>query len=261
VSSSVDNLDLAWQSIDGLCSTFTDDEWPRSTGCPGWTVQDVLAHLVDYEARALGRAAPDHTPHDLSHTRNDMGRHNEIGVDSRRQHSGHEVLEEFREVTARRLEQMRAWTGADLASETMTPAGPGTVADMLRLRVMDTWSHEQDMRRALDRPGATEGPVADEAIAYFTNLLPYVVGKRAGAPDGASVVFDMGPGRIVRIDVNGGRARLADAREAPASVTIAMPATTFAALVGGRDDAPADVAITGDESLGRSIVGSLTLMP
>jgi hypothetical protein len=40
-----------------------------------------------------------------------------------------------------------------------------------------------------------------------------------------------------------------------------MPVTTFAALVGGRDDAPDDVVIEGDEQLGRRVVGALGFMP
>ena len=56
-------------------------------------------------------------------------------------------------MTAERLARLRQLAGQDLAAQTMTPAGPGTVADMLTLRVMDSWSHEQDIRRAVGRPG------------------------------------------------------------------------------------------------------------
>ncbi len=261
MSSSAGNLATAWRSIDALCSTFTDDDWRQPTGCPGWSVQDALAHLVDYEARALGRPAPEHMPRDVSHTKNDMGRSNEVGVDYRRSCTGAEVLEEFREVTAARVEQMRGWTDDDLGREVMTPAGPGTLADMLTLRVMDTWTHEQDIRRALGRPGGCDGPVADEAIGYFVRFLPYVVGKRAQAPDGSTVVFDIGPGRRVPIEVVNGRARIAAEEPATPAVTITMPVGTFAAVVGGRSDVPDDIAIGGDQALGRKIVDSLTLMP
>jgi uncharacterized protein (TIGR03083 family) len=72
VSPSIDNLETTWSSIDALCSTLSQDEWTRSTGCPGWTVQDNLAHLIDYEARALGRPGPEHRPTDLSHTKNGL---------------------------------------------------------------------------------------------------------------------------------------------------------------------------------------------
>ena len=76
--------------------------------------------------------------------------------------------------------------------QTTTPAGPGTVADLLTLRVMHSWSHEQDIRRAVGRPGHTEGPAVEAAVAYFSRFLPYLVGKRAAAPDGAKVVFRIG---------------------------------------------------------------------
>jgi uncharacterized protein (TIGR03083 family) len=261
VNPSADNLAVAWRSIDALCSTFLEADWKQPTGCPGWTVQDALAHLVDYESRAVGRPAPEHTPSDVSHTKNDRGRSNEVGVDYRRARRGAEVLEEFREVTAARVAQMHRWTDEDLQREMMTPVGPGTVADMLTLRVMDTWTHEQDIRRAVGRPGSTDGAVADEAIAYFSRFLPYVVGKRAAAPDGATVVFEIGPGRRVRVEVVDGRARITESEPPSPTVTIAMPPTTFAALVGGRADVPDDVSIEGDRTIGRAVVESLVLMP
>src|SRR3954465_13820898 len=108
VSPSIDNLEQTWASLDALLASLSEDEWKRPTGCPGWTVQDNVSHLIDYEARALGRAAPEHTPADLSHTKNALGESNEVGVDFRRTHPGAEVLAEFREVTAARLTQLRA---------------------------------------------------------------------------------------------------------------------------------------------------------
>jgi len=85
---------------------------------------------VDYEARALGLPAPRHEPGPLPHVKNEMGRANEVGVDARRAMSGAAVLEEFRQVTAERLAQLRRLTPGDLAAQTATPAGPGTVADL-----------------------------------------------------------------------------------------------------------------------------------
>src|SRR5690349_15468955 len=103
VSPSIDNLEMTWRSIEDLCSTLSEDDWLRPTGCPGWTVKDNLSHLVSYEASALGRPSPEHTPADLSHTKNALGESNEIGVDFRRSQPGATVFAEFREVTAARL--------------------------------------------------------------------------------------------------------------------------------------------------------------
>ncbi|MEY2432072.1 MAG: hypothetical protein QOC92_1797 [Acidimicrobiaceae bacterium] len=261
VSPSIDHLQTTWRSIDELCSALNDADWVTPTGCPGWTVQDNVSHLIDYEARALGRPGPEHTPADVSHTKNAMGESNEVGVDFRRAKSGAEVLDEFREVTAARLAQLHALTADDLKREIVTPAGPGTLADMLRLREMDTWTHEQDMRRAVGRPGNTEGPAAQEAVEFFADFLPLIIGKRAETPDGASVVVEIGKLHRSVIEVADGRAKVVDHEPETATVTLTIPPTTFAALVGGRSDAPDDAEIKGDESLGRAILAQLGFMP
>lgn len=261
VSPSIEHLEQTWRSVDELCAGFTEDDWKRPTGCPGWTVQDQLAHLVDYEAGALGRPRPDVVPPDLSHTKNALGESNEVGVEARRHRPGAEVLAEFREVVGARLAQLQALTADDLARPIDTPAGPGTIADMLTLRVMDTWSHEQDMRRAVGRPGHDGGPAVEESVRYWSRFLPYVVGKKAGAPDGATVVVDVRGVQRVAVAVTGGRAAIVDDEPASPTVTLSMPATTFAALVGGRSDAPADVDVHGDEVLGRAVVEGLGFLP
>jgi uncharacterized protein (TIGR03083 family) len=263
VNQSVENLAALWSSIESLCADLTEAEWQRPTGCPGWSVKDQLSHLIDYESRAVGRAGPEHDPGERDYVKNPLGQGNEVGVDYRRRFSGAEVLDEFRAVTAERLAQLRALTPEDLARETATPAGPGTVADMLTLRVMDNFSHEQDIRRALGRPGGEKGPAVDEAIGYFCRFLPLVVAKRAGAPDGSVVVFEIGDQPPFTAKVEGGRGAAVDG-PAPASPTVVlrMGAGDFAALVGGRADVAADaVEVTGDADLGRRIIASLGFMP
>lgn len=260
MQTSVENLGTVWASVDRLCSGLPDTDWDLPTGCPGWTVKDHLSHLVDYEARALGRPAPEHDPGPLPYLKNDMGRSNEIGVDARRPQPGPAVLGEFREVTAARLAQLGRLTEQDLAEQTITPAGPGTVADLLTLRVMDSWSHEQDIRRAVGQPGDEDGPAAAEAVGYFLRFLPYVVGKRAAAPEGSKVVFRIRGQSPVPVEVVGGRGRVA-AGPGGATTSLDMPVASFAALVCGRGDAPGDVVITGDRRLGQRVLESLGIMP
>jgi uncharacterized protein (TIGR03083 family) len=257
----VEQLAATWTSIDGLCADLTDDEWERPTGCPGWTVKDQIAHLVDYEATALGRSRPEHTVADLSHTKNDMGIANEVGVDARRSRPGADVLGELREVTAARLDQLATLDEARLADEAMTPVGPATVRDVLTLRLMDTWSHEQDIRRALGRPGHDRGPEVDASIRYFMQFLPVLVGKRAAAPEGSTSVFEIGDVPPVCIEVVGGRGGVGAVPEEP-TVVLRMDAPTFAAFVGGRSDAPVDwVDIAGDDELGARILDALAFLP
>ena len=259
VRTSVENLGRLWASIDELCSSFAEEEWKRPTDCPGWSVQDQMAHLIDYESRALGRPGPDHTAGPGDHLRNPMGEANEVGVDYRRSRSGAEVLEEFREVTPARLAQLRALGDDDFAGEVQTPVGPGTLSDMLNLRVMDTWTHEQDIRRAVGRPGHIEGPAAEQAVRYYLGFMPYAVGKKAGAPEGSTVVFEI-PGHVTAVEIVNGRGRAAELVPDQPTAVLRMDVPTFAALAAGRSTSPDGVQFGGDTDLAGRVATTMNVM-
>jgi uncharacterized protein (TIGR03083 family) len=263
----VDQLEHVWRSIDALGAELSEDEWKTATAVPGWSVQDNLAHVTDIEARLLGRPAPDHAlPDDIPHAKNDFGRANELFVDSRRSWAGADVHAEFREVTAARLAQMHEDT-YDFAAESFTPVGPGTIRDLLPFRVFDAWVHEQDMRDAVGRPGHREGPVAQIAFERTVAPMPFVVGKKAGAPEGATVVFSLsGPlARDVAIGVEGGRARLLDTVPASPTAEIVTDTQTFERVATGRL-APGDgltagrITLRGDTALARRVVEEMNFL-
>jgi uncharacterized protein (TIGR03083 family) len=263
----VDRLEEVWASIDSMCANLTEAQWKTPTDLPGWSVQDNVVHISGIESAVLGRQAPDHTPPDYEHVKNEVGKRNEVWVDSRRAWPGVNALDEFREVTRTRVEQLRGFAEADFDAESWTPAGPGTVRDLLPFRIFDSWAHEQDIRRAIDQPCDLESPVADLAFERVVSALPYVVGKKVGPPDGTTVVFAVSGSRpgTISIGVEGGRAKpLSSPPETP-TVTLAMDAQTLACLGLGRWDPAtvldgAGVTITGDEKLGRSVVDHMNFM-
>lgn len=263
----VAHLDQVWGSISDLGSTLEEADWKTPTEVPGWTVQDNLVHIVALEWLALGRPAPDHDiPDGLPHVKNDFGRANEVFVDSRRDRTGAEALAEFRTVTAERLAQLRAFGPDDFGADSFTPVGPGTVRDLLPFRVFDSWVHEQDMRRAVRRPGHLDGTVADAAFARVVGSMPFVVGKKAGAPQGSTVVFDLTAPLArpfaIRTD---GRAQLLDDVPTDATARITTDGETFARLACGRLEPAAALAsgavrVDGDDALGRRVVESLNFL-
>jgi uncharacterized protein (TIGR03083 family) len=263
----VDNMERVWRSIASLCSPFTEQDWKTPTDCPGWSVQDQVSHLAGSECRLLGRPAPDHTPEEMGHVKNDTGRRNEVVVDWRRPRSGAEVLEEFHEVTAERIEFLRALTPEDFAAETQTPIGVAPVRDLIQIRIFDAWVHGQDIRRAVRQAGDLEGPVAEHSVGRVAMALPYVVAKKAQAADGATVVFEItGPaGRVLPVVVEGTRARALEQAPAQPTVSLTMDTETFACLGCGRW-APGQVLgsgkvkIQGDRGLGETIVGQMNFM-
>jgi hypothetical protein len=126
--------------------------------------------------------------------------------------------------------------------------------------------HEQDMRRAVGRPGHLTGSVADAAMGRIVGSMPFVIGKRAAAPDGTTVVFELVaplPGSYAfGVD---GRAHPVDvAPEAP-TVRLRTDGETFARLACGRID-PAEaladgrVVVDGDSELGRRVAEHLNFL-
>ena len=263
----VDMMEAVWQSIDTLCEDFSQEQWKTATDCPNWSVQDQISHLVGSESRILQRPAPEHTPAETGHVRNEIGARNEEQVDWRRSWPGSRVLEEFREVTAERLTSLRAMTPEDFAAETETPIGPGTVADFLRIRIFDAWVHEQDIRRAVGRPGHMQGLVAQHAIDRTALAMPYVVARRASAPHGTTAIFRVTgeAGQTVSVEVQERRGQRLPEEPASPTVTLTMDAETFACLGCGRWEpsqalAQGKVSIEGDKTLGEAIVGGMNIM-
>jgi len=62
-----------WDSIATLCTPFTEREWKTPTDCPGWSVQDQVAHIIGTESWLLGQPVPDHPPQDMRHVKNELG--------------------------------------------------------------------------------------------------------------------------------------------------------------------------------------------
>jgi uncharacterized protein (TIGR03083 family) len=265
----VARLAEVWGSMADVGSALSETEWKVMTEVPGWSVQDNLAHITGLEAMLLGRPDVDHqVPEGLDHIKNDIGRRNEVFVDARRSWSGADALDEFREVTTARLDALRAYAPDDFGRPSWTPVGDATVRDLLPFRIFDSWVHEQDMRRAVSMPGDLDTPVAEVGLDRIVSAMPFIVGKRAATPDGATVVFDLdGPlARTLVIGVEGGRAALlGTVPPADTTTRIATDTETFARVACGRiapNDALAagSMRLEGDEALGRRVVEELNFL-
>lgn len=261
------NLEAAFAGVAALLEELAPDDWHRPTALPGWDVQANAVHIFSTEAMLLGEAAPEVEvdPATLPHVRNDIGAANEAWVLGWADASPEEVVAALRDRAARRLEAIRAMDDDAWHAEGFTPAGRDTYGRFMRIRVMDVWMHEQDIREAVGRPGHAEGPVVEMALDEIAAALGYVVGKRAGAPPGSSVTFALtGPsGRNVHVAVpsadEGGRAAVVDHLPGPATATLRTDVLTFTRLAGGRRagaEGAESVELAGDLDLaGRVLAG------
>jgi uncharacterized protein (TIGR03083 family) len=259
------DFSLVWSSLSELGSSLPAADWDKPTDCPGWNVRDQYAHMIGTESVLLGLPAP--APVAAAHALNPMGEANEGWVAGWRGQPGPVVLAAFRDVTERRLAALRAMAAADWEAQTATPVGPGPYRLFMEIRVFDCWVHEQDVRRAVGRPGHLSGPVAELAMGRLTGALGFVVGKRVGAADGVAVVASLAPplAQTLAVAVSGGRAVPVDPPAAP-TVRIRSDGETWACLCAGRWGAAEVVAagrveFDGDAPLGRQVIEQLTVTP
>ena len=256
-----------WAAIDTLAQGLGDTEWEMPSECPGWTVRDLLSHLIGIERVLLGDAPP--PPLDVlpPHVENEVGARNEAWVAARRSLPGSVVLEEFRAVTARRVAELRSWSPARFDEIGPSPVGNVPYREFMNVRVMDSWVHEQDMRVATGRPGHDSGPAAQLSLDRLCSAMPFVVGKQAGAPEGASVRFELRGSLARRVDVvvRDGRAKAVPSFDGEPTAVLDMTMEVFWRLACGRVDGSAArvaglVTAAGDDDLAVRVLDAMAFM-
>jgi uncharacterized protein (TIGR03083 family) len=258
-----------WEGLAGACYELSDSEWALPTECPGWDVKDQLSHLVGIERSIMGQLAPVWDGPFGDHVHNDFARSNEPWIAVRRPLSGATVRAEFVEVAETRLAQLDLLTEDEWAAVGWSPLGERPHAEFMEIRVYDSWVHEQDVRRALDRPGGSGNQASALSIDRVQGAMGFVVGKKAGSPDGTVVRFDVaGPDRDARaftVAVRDGRAREVGDEVAP-TVTLSMSSLDFVRLGCGRVgaaelEAAGSIGVEGDAAAGRAVLGAMNFMP
>ena len=134
-----------------LLPSLADDDWSKPTDLPGWSVHDVAAHLAHLEAVLADR--DNDPPPSSGDGRSPSTDYTQAGVDARADRSPQELIDELRECVEARTEQLRDLPDPSSKPGT-TPGGVDWTWEVLmRNRAIDLWCHEQDIRRAVGRPG------------------------------------------------------------------------------------------------------------
>lgn len=263
-------VDVWWHAVQDftqLLEELPEEAWTQATDLPGWSVHDVAAHIAHLEAITVGHPHDDVEVGDAAHVRNALGSFTEQGVLARRDHPRDALINEVRESATARHTALLADPPRDPDAPAPGPYGAlgWSTRLFLRNRPLDVYLHEQDIRRAVDRPGNHDSPAAVHAADYLAESLGMVWGKRVRAPEGA----------VLRLEVTGHepRAWSADADHrghrlvtAPddADVTLTCDRETFLLFAAGRrDDAEtrARVGVRGDADLAAAVLGALAVTP
>ncbi|MEU8431810.1 maleylpyruvate isomerase family mycothiol-dependent enzyme [Streptomyces sp. NPDC029216] len=257
------------EAITELVLPLTEGQWNLPTPCPGWSVRDVVSHIIGLELEQLGDPRPIHTlPRDLRHVVDEFTRYMEVPVDVRRHHTALEMTSELEYTVIRRQRQLRNDKRDPATTLVRGPKGDQIPLELsLRLRAFDVWIHEQDLRAALAVPGNWDAPGAHVARDILLSGLPKVVAKGAGAPPNTTVVLDVHGEleflRTIRVD-EAGRATIDSTPSLGPAVSLTLDWQTYVRLAAGRVR-PRTVAervkVDGDPELADAILANFAVTP
>ncbi|MFE3618377.1 maleylpyruvate isomerase N-terminal domain-containing protein, partial [Streptomyces anulatus] len=164
-----DLLAEQWEAIALLVADLDEKTWRRTSPLPGWTLFDVVAHVIGTESWLLGQTPPPHDPlrpktdvRTLPHVRNEVAVLNEIWVDRLRPLSGKRLLALFDETTERRRAALAAMDDDAWQATTVSPVGQVPYGRFMRVRLFDCWMHELDLADGIGR-SVPEGGAGAEA--------------------------------------------------------------------------------------------------
>lgn len=271
-SADFETLLSAWQSASqdfiDLVGSLSQEEWDVATELPGWTVGDVVAHVSWIERVLVGEFDDPHEPdwEGLPHAVTPFQRVTEIPVDLRRGWPREQVLIELSDVISTRSRSL-ADGPHDIDRVVTGPLGEAPLGRVLRMRTMDIWVHEQDIRDALGRPGHLDTPGAQASASQLLPGLAKVWGKLSGATAGQSLRVRIdGPGvtstTLVTID-DDGRARIVSDDGSPVTVSLEMSWPAYISLSCGRASAGAargQVVVAGDAALASAVLDNFNIM-
>ncbi|GAB6987118.1 maleylpyruvate isomerase family mycothiol-dependent enzyme [Nocardioides pyridinolyticus] len=261
-------VDVWWRAINDftdLLEELDEAEWATPTDLPGWDVKAVASHIAHLEAILAGGREETAEVGEPDHVTGMMGLYTEVGVVNRRDASPDAIINEIRSAATARHTALLADPPTD-GSAKPDPIFGGVPWDwrtLLRNRPLDVWMHEQDVRRAVDRPGGMDSPAARHTAEYLAESLGYVLAKRLGAPAGTTAVLEMEGSApfAYAVDDAGRGERLSDVPGEP-TVRLRMDREAFIRLAGGRcDPEPGTVEVEGDRDLGQRLLDALATTP
>ena len=263
----VNALEETWSATDRVLRPLAPEGYDAPTPCPGWSVRDILSHLLGFESFLQGAVVPPHEGEWPAYVRNTIGEMNEAFVEAHRHEPGREVLDQFREVSRQAVIRLRGLSVDEWEVVGWSPEGPRPYHRFQETRLLDSWIHLQDIRDALLEPADDHGVGEEVVVNRFEAALPYIVGRAMGAPDGTVVRVTLTGrlGRSVTLAVAEGRASTVTSVSDPPTLEITTPVALFWRRAAGRIDAEAFLRasateVRGERQLARDFSRALAIM-
>lgn len=240
--------DVMLQTL-SLARDLTEADADLPTDCPGWTVRDVLAHMVGVEAVLQGAPQPAVDLPVLDHVVNEFDEYMEQHVQIRRQLPLSSIADELAGLRSRRIPTLKSLAKQG-DPEVSSPFRDQPMSKAMPIRVFDLWAHEQDIRRAVGLPARVDCAAAEISMERGLLGWTHVIPKLLDQPATVSIDVAGRPDLSTEFEVDGGGDEVA----------IRGDLATLTALFCGRGEQPSGV-VTGADALVAALDGRLGLTP
>lgn len=246
------------EAVTTLLASLDESDWGKPTDCPGWTVKDIAAHLAHLEHEL---ATGETLPADPSMTVM-ISAYTQAGVDLRAEHTPEELQAEFAESVTARAADLTSLPEDPHETAPRTPGGIGWSWDtLLRNRSIDMWVHEQDIRRAIGKPGSMDAAGAQVTATTFRMAMPYVIGKKVKPQRGTTIAWHVSgeiPFDTLVAVGDDGRAQAIDSIDGEPTASLSMTTEEFTVLGAGRRAADQlGVKVEGDSELAGTVLAAM----
>ncbi len=247
-----------------LLRDVPDEAWTAATVCPGWTVRDVAAHLLHDDLRRLSRTRDHYGTRTAPVPPGELV--TSLDADNQRwvadsAFASPSVLIDLLDHTGRLVHAMWADADLDAPSEGIWWAGVDVAPIWLDLArdYSEEWTHQQQIRDAVQRPGLADARFLDPVLDTFLRALPHTY-REVTAPPGSSVAVVLVDGErtltwSLSADLTGWS--LSRGRRTAPSATVRMPADVLWRLATGATTpniARTAAVIDGDQELGEPLL-------
>ena len=170
-------------------------DWLKPTACPGWSVQDIVAHMLDTQVRILSRGRDAMSMPPPAKPITDYGDLVEFI-----NHLNAQWVEAARRISPRLLMEFLAMVGPQLSAyiasldpQAPAPFGVAWAGEEISANWFDIgrnyteyWHHQEQIRNAVGAPGLIGREWLHPALALFVRALPRTY-RDVHAPAGTAI--------------------------------------------------------------------------
>jgi uncharacterized protein (TIGR03083 family) len=237
--------------MEAMLAALADDEWGAPTRCDGWTIQDVISHLVTvnsfWETSVTAGLGGEPTRYLATF---DPAAHPPLMVDGMRALSPHEVFDQFVSTNDGFLGAIGLLDESGWSTFAESPAGHVSIRLLAHHALWDAWVHERDIALPLGLTPPVEPDEVRSSLRYAAALGPALALSQGVSIAGEFAVVARDPDArfVVAVDesvsvrdgatatdapcLRGGGAELVEALSIRAPLPVGTPAEWYDVLNG-----------------------------